>query len=138
MRNKDEEDEDKEEDASAPLASIEDVSPGDKDDEGFEDYWEDDGIYKHEDTVLYDAEDNEEEVLSRHKSELLSSKSLNSSDNEDEEDYGISAEAIKENSEGGGDRNTSAGGRSAECIRFLSKGRERKCWALWERPNHPR
>ena len=38
LRNKDEEDEDKEEDVGAPLASTEDGPPGDEDDEGHEDY----------------------------------------------------------------------------------------------------
>ena len=39
LRNEDEEDEDKEEDFGDPLASIEDVSPVDKYDEGCEDDW---------------------------------------------------------------------------------------------------
>ena len=38
-RNKDKEDEDKEEDFNAPLASTDDGSHGNKDDEGFEDNW---------------------------------------------------------------------------------------------------
>ena len=51
LRNEDEEDEDKEEDFSAPLASTEDGSPGDKDDGGCEYDQEDD----RKDTVLYDS-----------------------------------------------------------------------------------
>ena len=69
MRNKDEEDEDKEENFVAPLASIEDVSPGNKAIEGCGDDQEDDGIYDREDTVLYYDKDNEEEASSGQKDE---------------------------------------------------------------------
>ena len=63
------EDEDKEEDVFAPLASIEDGSPGNKDDEVCEDYWKDNGIYDRKDTVLYNAGDRKEEASLGHKDE---------------------------------------------------------------------
>ena len=82
-RNKDEEDKDGGEDVGAPLASTEDGYPSYKDVEGPEDDWEDDGIYNQKDTVIYNAEDNEEETSVGQEGGSLSSKSSESSDNED-------------------------------------------------------
>ena len=59
--NKDKEDEEEEEDVVTHIASTEDDSPGDKETEGREDDQEDDRIYDHKDTVLYDTRDNDEE-----------------------------------------------------------------------------
>ena len=61
LHNEDDENEDKEEDVGAPLASTEDSSLVDRGNKGREDDREDNGIYNCEDTMLYNAEDNEEE-----------------------------------------------------------------------------
>ena len=123
-RNEDEGDEDKEEDVGDPLDSIEYRSSGDKDDEGCEDNQEEGGIYNYEDTVVYDAEDNEEEASSWHEDELPSSKSSESSDDKDEEDNRTGAKDINCDGNRGGDMNIGARGGSAEWLRFLSPGRE--------------
>ena len=76
--------------------------------------------------MLYDTEDNKEEASLRHKSELLSSKILESSDDENEEEDGTGVREINGNvnsdGDGGGDRNTGDGGGSTEWLRFLSPG----------------
>ena len=73
--NKDE-DEDEDEDIEyeqeyigSPVASIEDDSPSNKDDEDCEEDQEDDGIYNRKNTVHYIAKDNKEEVSLGHESE---------------------------------------------------------------------
>ena len=70
LRNEGKDDEDKEYDVSAPIASTEYSSTRDEDDEGHEDEREDDIIYDHEYTVLYNAEDSKEEASSGHNGEL--------------------------------------------------------------------
>ena len=115
--NKDKEDEDEEKDVGAPLASTENGSPGDKDDEGREDDQRQNGIYEREDTLLYNAEDNEEEASLGHKGADSSKRS----EDKDEDDDVTSDKDINcdGNSDGGGDRNNGTGGGSAEWLRFL-------------------
>ena len=78
--------------------------------------------------MIYDAEDNKEEGSSGNEGESLTSKSLESSDNKDEENDRTGAEYINEDGYGDVDRdgrsdsNTGAGGGSAEWLRFLSLG----------------
>ena len=122
MRNKDEDDEDKEEYVSAPLVSTEDLSPGNKDNEWCEYAHGDSGIYDHEDTVIYYAEDNKEEASSGHKGESSLSDLSESSDDEDEDDDGTSEKDIKYDGDGdkGDDRNIGARVGSAEWLEFLS------------------
>ena len=82
LRNKGEEYEDKELDVIAPLDSIEDGIPGEKDNKGREDDREDDSIYNRKDTVLYDTKDSEEEASSGQEGESSSLKLSESSDDE--------------------------------------------------------
>ena len=59
--------------------------------------------------MIYDAKDNEEEASLGHEGELLSTQSLESSDDEDEEDNVTVAKDINndDNGDSGGVRNTS-------------------------------
>ena len=60
--------------------------PGDKDDEGREDDRDENGIYNRKYTVLYNAEDNEEEASSGHEVKSSLSDSSDISDNKDDDD----------------------------------------------------
>ena len=69
LSNEDEEDKEKEEDFGAPIASTENVSPGDKDNKVHKDNWEDFSTYDSKYAVLYNAKDNEEEASLGHEGE---------------------------------------------------------------------
>ena len=60
-------------------------SPSNEYDKGREDEREDDGIYDREDAVLYDAEENKEEVSSAHEGKSSPLESLESSEGNNED-----------------------------------------------------
>ena len=119
-RNEDKEDEVKEEDVGAPIASTEEGSSGEEDNEGREDEREDDSIYNRKDTVLYNAEDNQEEASSGHEGQSSLSNLSESSDDGDEEEDGNGAKDINNDGNGGADKNNGAVGGYVEWLSFLS------------------